>query len=154
MKKVYRTIIIPMFLGTVFFLTIFKFIKNEEIGFGPYIGYLIVLGGFFIWDFWLTFFIPMWTYNEQGFEIFEDFSTKVKHKCKWSQVKSIVPQREYRSPFTHTTACTTDGYELHIGFTRTQNSHVVLTDVIRYVHKNNPKAEIDPRVMKKFQGSL
>jgi hypothetical protein len=154
MKKVYRTVIIPTFLGFAFLGTIWKMIKYDEISFGPYVGYLIVLGGFFVWDFWLTFFIPMWTYNDQGFEILEDFNKKVKQKYKWSQVERVFREREYRSLFSHTTVRTTDGSELHIGFTRTQNSHAVLTDLIRYVQKANPKVVIDPWVIKAVERHL
>jgi hypothetical protein len=141
MKKVYGCsnylfLLVFGLLGFSFLITYESLVKGKP--FGSY-GWMLLISSAVVFLYFLrTLISPLWIYDEEGFELIRLF-WKTTEKHQWSEVTKIKCSTSAPSLFT----VWYGNYQtLWMGYIFNRDQKKVLTDVVLYVQKNNPKAKI------------
>lgn len=138
-KKVYGSITTALFMGLMFYgcaysLAMYFLGKPvSKVGLFPLEAGTLFCGfGFFMFAYQVI--VPIWTYSDEGVK-------RSGSSSPWSEVASIT--RPSLGPFPTYYIRFKAMPTIRIGFNWTRNHKKVLSDVVNFVKKSNPHAEID-----------
>jgi len=138
MKKVYGDIRSILIFGPVFFLFLYSYFFDKNATLLGVIG-----SGLFFFMALFFYVFPVWSYDDKGFKygIFKPIT------YSWKDIDCMVSLKY--SNFV--IAVTKNNFPLILSAIGTRNYFKVLAYVVRNVQKNNPKAIINPRILKKLK---
>src|SRR5579859_535065 len=139
MQKVYQKLGLTAFGSIALFSVFFFYPPLKLITVGITI-FLILIG------LWILF-SPLFSYDEKNLEIRSVF-LKRKSINSWVEVKKVLLIHTF--PVKQYCVAIDKSHVLFFG-QNVKNYKRVLSDIVRYVQKNNSGAEIDPRVLKELE---
>jgi hypothetical protein len=149
MKKVYFSKRITIIFGIFFSLCSWAGLKTEAHDFHTY---LVIAGmGFIVLYFLYLNIVPFIFYDESGIKAGKFKGLLKKSEYAWSEVTKIFKNVTWPGGDW---VYMQDGSQFSLNSFLTKDYSKVMADMICYVRKNNPRAEIDVRILKKVEKYL